>query len=152
MRREPRDAWFGWILAVALVGVVLGAANFYFVWVFYSNREQQQQIKKSSNYPIAPPGALSRPVGPRLEQLYRLEGVETNNFMELEAAAEQQLNSYGPTDQQGFVHIPISEAMKLVVPQLPVRKQSQQQATTKDNGLRFGGEPNSGRVFREESR
>ena len=42
-------------------------------------------------------------------------------------------------------------AMKLVVKELPVRTEPPP-GLTRDNGLRDGGEPNSGRIFREAAR
>ena len=46
------------------------------------------------------------------------------------AAQEKMLNSYGPTEEKGFVHIPIQQAIEAVADKLPVRKQPPGQAAT----------------------
>jgi hypothetical protein len=63
------------------------------------------------------------------------------------AAQEKVLNSYGPTAEKGFVHIPIQQAIKATVGKLPVKRQTQGEAA-KDRGLIDAGESNSGRMFR----
>ena len=42
----------------------------------------------------------------------------TDNWLQ-----ETQLTMFGSTSDKGFIHIPIQDAIKLVIPQLPVRKQ-----------------------------
>ena len=48
------------------------------------------------------------------------QGEAANVFAKL-AAQEKVLNSYGPTEEKGFVHIPIQQAIKVIAGKLPVR-------------------------------
>jgi hypothetical protein len=102
---------------------------------------------KVSEYPLAPPPSLTLPREPRLDPLNRLAGAEQATAFQMIAADLKKLNETGPAEK-GFVRIPIQEAMKQVVARLPVSKTPDATAG-KDNGLRYGGEPNSGRVFEE---
>jgi hypothetical protein len=61
---------------------------------------------------------------------------------------EKTLHSYGNTNESGFVHIPIEQAMKLVAPTLETR-QGDRQLPAKGFGLVGGGESNSGRLYSE---
>jgi hypothetical protein len=146
---EPHAIPFAWIIAVIVVIITTGAVVFYLVWIFFVAREDQQQAAKASNYPLAPARSIKLPAEPRLEPLDRLSGVESSNNFDRELANQQELASYGPTDEPGFVHIPIQNAMKMIVPKLRVRAQAARQDTYKGNGLLDAGEPNSGRVYRE---
>jgi hypothetical protein len=66
------------------------------------------------------------------------------------AAKEKALDSYGPTTEKGFIHIPIQQAMKAIAGKLPIRKQPQA-STAASSGLLDGGESNSGRMFQGPS-
>jgi hypothetical protein len=151
VRSEPHSLPFTWIMAVIVVIITTGAVIFYVVWIFFVAREQQQQSAKASNYPLAPSPAIRLPAEPRLEPLDRLSRIEASNIYDREMANEQKLASYGPTEESGYVHIPIQEAIKLIVPKLRVRSQPSQDDTYKGNGLLDAGEPNSGRVYQETS-
>jgi hypothetical protein len=87
------------------------------------------------------------PREPRLDPLNRIAHSQEATAYQMLSADLAKLSQVGPAEK-GFVRIPIDEAMKLVVPRLPVAKQSDPFAG-KDSGLRYGGGPNSGRVFDE---
>jgi hypothetical protein len=91
------------------------------------------------------------PPEPRLEQLDRMAGnTENSDVSKSLAAKEKVLNSFGPTTEKGFVHIPIQQAMKAVAGKLPARKEPQP-PTVANQGLLEAGESNSGRMFRGPS-
>ena len=102
------------------------------------------------------PRSVESPVRIALPQAPRLEAIESptpadNSFAVAQREREDRLHNNGPTDEPGFVHVPIEKAMEKVA------KNSQTQTppsprNTKSGGLLGGGEANSGRVFREESR
>ena len=64
---------------------------------------------------------------------------------------QEELNRYGASEEKGFVHIPIQEAIKATAGKLPIRKQQPSEAV-KDNGLIDAGQSNSGRMFKGESK
>ena len=66
------------------------------------------------------------PPEPRLEQLDRMAAVRKLRRYQRLAAKEKALNSYGPTAEKGFVHIPIQQAIKAVAGKLPVAKEPSQ--------------------------
>jgi hypothetical protein len=150
VRREQTDVSVRGIAAALLAGCCLAALLFYLMWRFFFQPELRLQAEiKRSRYAIPTIAPLKLPPQPRLEQLHWLEGQESSNVYERMQARLKVLDSYGPTSEPGFVHIPIDKAMELTAGQLPVRKQPPPQPA-KDNGLVDGGGPNSGRMFRGE--
>jgi hypothetical protein len=157
--REETDASFRAILFL-LIGAA-GVAVVIYVGVslfFYGWRDHENAVKKSS-FPLAPkastdPRVLSPlPAGePRLEQVDRLAGVEKPNVYDRQAAKEKVLNSSGPTEEKGYVHIPIEQAMKLLEDKLPVRAKPPADEAWRADGLIDAGESNSGREFRGKKR
>ncbi len=151
VRYERSDAAFRPILYILLgalafgVVVQLGMS----VWFHYL-RDYQAEIKKSP-FPLAPGPSNALPRDPRLEQVDRLAGIETPNVFERETANLRTLNSYGPTEDKGFVHIPIERAMQLILERqmLPSRPAPSAEQNRRSGGLVDSGEPNSGRMFRE---
>ena len=121
---------------------------FFVIWRFYWWQESVQEAAKQSPYPLAP----ARPRNCRPSRGWsRSTGwpawrVPTST--KRLAAQEKALNSYGPTAEKGFVHIPIQQAIKAVAGKLPVRKQPPGQSRRNDSGLMDSGESNSGRMFR----
>ena len=105
-----------------------------------------------TNQPAASQPSTALPAEPRLEQIDRQEGMESANAYEIEASKLATLNSYGPTGEEGFVHIPIGRALELLEGKLPARKEPSAEQRKRQNGLVDGGGPNSGRLFREEPR
>ncbi len=124
VKHEPHVIPFRSIMAVILALVLSGAAIFFLVWIFFEARNRQQLAAKTSNYPLATPEVQRLPAEPRLEPLDRLTGNQASDFYQRELAKQRQLNTYGPTDDPQFVHIPIEDAMKMVVAKLPVRRAS----------------------------
>ncbi len=123
---------------------------------FYSYRGYQQDIKQSA-FPVAPPPAVSedprRIPQPRLEPVDRLAGVEKANVFERQLAREKELHAYGPTEETGYVHIPIEQAMERLANQLPVRKEGATKTDRhREEGLVDAGESNSGRMFRGKAK
>ena len=149
VRSEPHVLPLGRIMATIVAVMVTGGILFYFVWIFFVARENQQLAVKASNYPLATAPRMQLPAQPRLVPLDRLTGNESANVYDRELAYENKLNSYGPTDEAGFVHIPIAEAIKMIVPKLPVRSSAAPLDSYKGDGLLDGGEPNSGRVYQK---
>jgi hypothetical protein len=152
VRSQPHVLSFRGIMAVIVAIVIAGAVISYVVWIFFIDREQRQQAANASNYPLSSVAEPSLPTAPRLEPLDRLNANQSSNLYDRQFAAEKKLNSYGPADEPGFVHIPIRQAMKMIVSKLPVRSSDAASAPYKGGGLLDAGEPNSGRVFREASK
>jgi hypothetical protein len=149
-RYERKDIRLRWLL-IFMVGVCCFAAVHYYVtWRFFWWQENAQEAKESP-YPLRPTMSTKLPPEPRLEQLDRMAKVETSDVSKRLAAQERTLNSYGPTEEKGFVHIPIQQAIKAVAGKLPVRRESPA-PTAKNRGLMEEGESNSGRVLRGEPR
>lgn len=152
VRREPRDVRALWIVAVFCACLILGAVLLFVVWGLFEHSEREQGQVKASTYPLAPQPSLALPREPRLDPLNKTLGSKEADVYTREAANEARINGFGPADEKGFVRIPIGEAIKLAVKQLPVRKEPPKEAEGKDRGLRDGGGPNSGRVFQEPSK
>ena len=110
------------------------------VYWFYWAEEGSQRAAKGSTAALAP----RFPAEPRLEQIDKLAGVEKADVVKRLAALEKTLNSSGPTDEKGFVHIPIQQAIEAVADKLPVRKQPPGKAANNS------GQSNSGRMIRGE--
>ena len=119
------------------------------IWYLFRAEQRIQAESKQSPYPLAPVSSIPLPPEPRLEQIDRMEPRPAESERERLAEMERLLHSSGPTAEKGFVHIPIEEAMKKIVDQLPVRKQSP--GGGKDHGLLDSGQSNSGRMFRGAS-
>jgi hypothetical protein len=149
VRREPRDVRAFWIVAVFSAGVILGAILLTVVWGLFEHGQRKQNEAKASRYPLAPEPSLALPREPRLDPLNKTVGNKEADVYAREAANETRINTFGPSEEKGFVRIPIRDAIKLAVSRLPVRKQAPTDSAGKDNGLRDGGEPNSGRIFQE---
>jgi hypothetical protein len=150
VRYERTDASFRWVLGLIIAAAVLGAIIFVALWWFYGEENRRLDARRRSNYPLAPtPTTNPRTVPePRLEQLDRLQGIETSNVYVREKVKEDRLGQYGPTEEKGFLHIPIDRAMELLATtkRLPARSEKAV-GTPRDNGLVDGGGPNSGRLF-----
>jgi len=150
--RETRDVRFRPVLMFVLISLAVGSATLFGIWRFYLERMRNAEAVGASSYPLAPRGAPALPPMPRMEQLDRTAGFESEGA-ELERRDLGKLDRVGQTDQPGFVHIPIEDAMDLVVSKLPVRKNPPEpQQANKSRGLVGAGDANSGRVLREEPR
>lgn len=116
---------FGFLISLAIFGVL----TYYVLWGMFHfldayNRRHQAptnpMVKVEEDTRIVTPATIQQFPEPRLEDDER---TELNGFRLHE---EQQLNSYGWVDQNaGVVHIPIEQAMKLIVQRgLPTTPQS----------------------------
>ncbi len=150
VRYEPKDIRLGCLLAVMAAGILVMVSVGGGIWWFFWWQAGVERVENQSPYPLEP--ALSQPLPPepRLEQINRMAGVESSDVTQRLAAQEKVLNSYGPTDEKGFVHIPIQQAIKAVAGHLPVAKRSPAQSGHA-SGLVDSGESNSGRMFRRMS-
>ena len=151
VRFEPRDVRFRWVLILAVVGCAIGAGIFFLVrgiyWATLESRFDGQPAAQTSSE--VPTDQL--PPEPRLELLDRLKNTPASNVAKWERGEEKALETYGPTDDKGFVRIPLKRAMEMLAGHLPVRKEADR-PKFKDRGLVDAGEPNSGRMFRGASK
>ena len=147
VRYERKDIRLGPLLGLIVAAICVLVAVGFGIWYFYWWQAGAEQAIKQSPYPLvtAPSGKL--PPEPRLEQLNEMERGEAASVFTRLAAQEKALNSYGPTAEKGFVHIPIQQAIKLTAGKLPVKQPAAGQAA-KDRGLIDAGESNSGRMLR----
>jgi hypothetical protein len=148
VRYERTDANFRWVLGILTGGVLLGAFILYVVLAFFHYYGSYQTAIKESAFPLAPAPADALPAEPRLEQVDRLAGVQRVNVATQELEKEKVLNSYGPTDEKGYVHIPVDRAIDSLASKTSAAKTSG--PGRKANGLVDSGASNSGRVFREK--
>ena len=81
---------------------------------------KSSRAAKRAALSAAGPAAL--PAEPRLEQLDRSQGVDVGNVRRIELQDLEKLDRFGQTSDAGYVHIPIQDAMDLVVKTLPVRR------------------------------
>jgi hypothetical protein len=152
---ERTDASHRWIIGILGAAVVIGVLILAGLWlVFARYRDYQAEVKKSP-FPLAPKLAPkpppNSPPDPRLEELDRLSGLTRSDAVRVAAAREAGLNSYGPTAEEWFIHIPIDWAIRLLENKLPVRAEAPDDRG-KGNGLVDAGEPNSGRMLKRSSR
>lgn len=147
VKYEPKDIRFGCIFALLIAACCVAATHYFVVWKFFGWQKSVQEDIKKTPYRLAPTTTMQLPPEPRLEQLERMANEEKENFFKRELAQEKVLHSYGSTEEKGFVHIPVEEAIKAIAAELPVRKPPPEKSI-KDNGLMDAGESNSGRMFR----
>jgi hypothetical protein len=146
---ERRDAPFGWILVVAVCFVCLLAGVFAGIYAYFWADMTHLSVRRESEFPLAEHPSTALPVGPRLESIDQMAGISRPNVFLRQLAKEEQLKHYGPTQEKGFVHIPIDRAMQfmqLSAEYFPVR--AKPPSGGKDNGLVDYGASNSGRMFR----
>src|SRR5437870_11272418 len=110
VRHERSDASFGWVLGLSIVALCLGVVILVVLLSFFYRYRDYQAALKRSPYPLAPTPHEELPPQPRLEQLDRLNGSDTSNGHERQTSKEGILNRYGSTSDEGFIHIPISQA------------------------------------------
>ncbi len=149
---ERKDIRFGGLLAAMIAGICILLFVGYGVWRLYWWHADAQAAAKRSQY--SPPHRLSvkLPPAPRLEQLDEMAQKAGVPAVAKRLGDEQEeLNRYGASEEKGFVHIPIQEAIKATAGKLPIRKQQPSEAV-KDNGLIDAGQSNSGRMFKGESK
>ncbi len=113
-------------------------------WMLKGMETAADRSAKGSHYrePAEP-----KPAQPRLEPL-DFESANPTSEFESQLQGERVLHSYGTVTEEGYVHIPIEQAMKLVLKSLPIRK-GVNGPPERSFGLVGGGEPNSGRLYSE---
>ncbi len=145
VRHEPAEIPLAGVLVVLLAfAAVFVAVALVSDWVLVGNSEATGEAKQTATY-TTPSDA--RPPEPRLEPLDYETAVAANVF-KAQIEKEHTLNSYGATEEEAYVHIPIDEAMKLAVKSMPVQ-QGAEKLPEKSFGLVGGGEANSGRQYAE---
>jgi hypothetical protein len=151
VRYEKTDASLPAVLTLLAIGTVSGAFILGLVYAIFNSYGRQVDLARQSSFPLAPTPARSLPPEPRLEQIDRLAGNREVNVFARQKAKEDALRRYGTADEEGYVQIPIEEAMKHLAGKLPVRKNAPA-GPPRDIGLVDAGESNSGRLFRKEPR
>jgi hypothetical protein len=154
VRYEHSDANFRWILRIVLGAVVFAAVVHFVIWQFFRDYGRYQDEVKQSPYPLAPAPSTALPPEPRLEQLDRTAGIERPDVYKRELSREEILDSYGATEEKGYMHIPIERAMAYLVDKnkLPARAAPPAGVQSRDDGLVDAGASNSGRMFRKRPR
>lgn len=138
------SAWHvvGVLIVIGLVFVAAGLVSGWFV-----NRQNTgaDGVESASSYRVS---TDQLPEAPRLEPLDSKEATTTSNVFANQLAMERQLHSYGDTEEEGYVHIPIEQAMTQVIGELPASP-GETKPPARSFGLAEGGESNSGRVYSE---
>jgi hypothetical protein len=152
IRTEASDVSFTGVAIVLGTLVVLAVIMLVVLWGFFVKQQQHESAVKRSPFPLAAQPSNTLPPEPRLEPLDRTSGVESSNvYLRLEQK-EEALIRYGPTHEEGYVHIPVGRAMDLLAGKLPARAAPAGEAERKAGGLTDSGESNSGRMYREGPR
>jgi hypothetical protein len=169
---EKSDVSFRAILAVMVGALVFAAFVHYVILLFFFDVRKNEAEDKEFAHPLAP---RPRPLGdqranysesgyplprePVLEEVERRAGVEKNDAYKRQESREKILNSYGPTNEKDFVHIPIDRAIALMetdgfrpkvraAPATGEEKKRYEEQRRRSGGLVDYGESNSGRMFR----
>ena len=118
------------------------------VWVFFAALPGPPGGVKRSPFPLAPAPSTPCRASRVWSRSTASTGIETPDVYDREAAKLEILNSYGPTEDKGFVHIPIDQAMTVLAEQAAgaARAVGGAEAAGRRAGRR--GESNSGRMFR----
>ncbi len=140
---EEKDIHLKPILALLIATGCVFAIMFAIDWYFFHAVKRTEAQDKASPYPFAPNGASPLPRPPRLDQIDRMADQPGQSYYDRLVEMERQLHSLGPTDEKGFVHIPIEQAMKEIVTRLPVRKEPPAEEA---KAVHAGGS-NSGRML-----
>jgi hypothetical protein len=155
---EGTDASFRGIAMIVLGLLIVGVLVHVIVLkLFFAYRAHEDEVKRSP-YPLASAPSENGPSlpsdQPMLEQIQRLKGSESGDFYEREEKNLAQLGSYGDTNDKGYVHIPITQAMRFLVAKgsLKSRQEPLEDDRRRAGGLLDSGGPNSGRLFKEGSK
>src|SRR4051794_7566420 len=106
VRYEHTDVSRRWIIATLFGMVVVGVFLHAFVWAYFRGEQAHLDAVSAAKFPLAPAPATDLPRQPRLEQLDRLQGIDSAVFVR-PAPTTDRLSRYGRAEQDGFVHIPI---------------------------------------------
>jgi hypothetical protein len=148
---ERSDASLGGVVLVLTWALFVAVITFVLMMQFFNKYSAYENAIRKSPFPLAPTPSRAQPPEPRLEQLDRLTGDESSNVYLRLQGREKILNSYGLTEEKGYIHVPIERAMRTLVGKLPAR-QEQPKDGERENRLLDAGESNSGRLFRKEAR
>jgi hypothetical protein len=148
VRFEPTDVSFRAIAFVLLGAAVVGVIIFVGVRFFFDGYRDHQAKIKASSFPLAEAPSTKLPKEPRLEQVNRVERIDRSDVYKREADKLKILNSYAPTEDEGFIRVPIDRAMEYLANKLPSRPEPSPDQKRRAGGLLDAGEPNSGRMFR----
>jgi hypothetical protein len=147
VRYETRDVRFRWVLILAVAGCCIGAVIFFLVRGFYWAALESRSDGQAAEFAPRETPTSQLPPEPRLELLDRLEKTPASNVSKWETGEEKALETYGASDEKGFVRVPLQRAIQTLTGHWQVRKESDR-PKFKDKGLIDAGESNSGRMFR----
>jgi hypothetical protein len=146
---ERSDASFPWIASLLGAALVVTIVVYLIdVWFFRARRAATDEASRSA-FPLAPKPSEELPKKPRLEQVDKMAGIEKGDIYKREEAELKILSSYG-TPKEGFVRVPIEQAIRYMAEQKLGRKEADD-VGARANGLVTGGESNSGREFRKKA-
>jgi hypothetical protein len=162
VKYEKTDASFGAIVAIILGALVFAAFVHYVILLFFFDIHKHEAQRKESSHPQAPTAEQlfkTLPRQPVLEEVDRRAGIQSNDNYKRQVKRELRLDSYGTTEEQGFVHIPIDRAIELMgqegqrlksrpPPTSAEEKKRYEEQRRRSGGLVDYGESNSGRMFR----
>jgi hypothetical protein len=152
VKTEKSDASFSGVLIVLLGAMGFAAIVYGVLLGFFYKWRQDEAVVKRSPFPLAAEPSSSLPPPPRLEPLDRTEGIESSNVFRRLEKKEDEMNTYAPTSDKGYVRIPVGRAMDRLAGKLPARAAPPAEARRRADGLTDSGESNSGRMFREGPR
>jgi hypothetical protein len=142
---EPSDLSLRGVLVVIVVSALLIALLQFGTWILFHHEKSLQEEMKRPLSPLAVISSQQLPVEPRLEQLDRLSDVTSHSGYAMEKSKDDILHSYGETDEEGFVHVPIKWAIDQAAAEL--KGTATESAPGKSRGLVGHGESNSGRML-----
>jgi hypothetical protein len=127
---------FGIWLAISAIIVHVGLAGMYWLLIRQSSERVETQ-----RYPLAVDTPPRLPAEPRLQQFPR------NELYDFRTREDQQLHTYGWVDKNaGTVHIPIEDAMRLML-ERGILTSRPQDASTAAAADVFPSDSSSGRVL-----
>lgn len=150
VHRQTTDASFRGVWMTALVGTLLIVLQLGLILGYFHWQARQQAVEKASTFPLTRGPSQEPPREPRLDPLDQQAGSEAPDINERLALQQARLHEYGSSDEAGFVHIPIEQAIWLVAEELPVQAASADRPY-RESGLVNAGDANSGRRFRQEA-
>jgi len=128
---------FGIWLAVSAIIVHIGLAGMYWLLI----RESSERVE-TQRYPLAVDTPPRLPAEPRLQQFPR------NELYDFRSKEDEQLHSYGWVDKNaGTVHIPIEDAMRLMLERGILTARPQDASTGTAAADVFPSDSSSGRVL-----
>lgn len=147
---EHSDASLKWILRILAAAIVAAFLIHLFVYLFFRRWQMQLTMERKALSPVSAQKS-QMPPEPRLEQIDQLENERPSHAAQT-ASYVDQLQRYGPTEDKGFVQVPIDRAIDRIQGKLPARSLPPHDVMRRSFGLVDHGEPNSGRLFRRGDR